>query len=324
MVKSLVVDDGVAAKGHRQQVLEPSYTHIGVSCGCHSYYGDVCCVLYGQDVAPKQNVVARDVLRVNTHEECEKSARLSDALTGQTRAVTLWKSLRDQPIDSHGVPLFKEYHDFQANERANDWDGGKSSLRSESGPSNGQVTAGTQSFNARASAGSVDINSNSNTAFGSPSSLTAARAGNMNGGISTMNGGNTQGVHGSVDLQHGESDLIIPGLEATQHKVHQKEADLIKKASLKPSPAEKEVKVDAPSFDPKDLGAGQFKILPHGIIKFEQNTVSDATGTNTKLPPIKIDDRDPSMAPIKTGSSKTYEEVSKQFFNEMQALMRNP
>lgn len=74
---------------------------------------------------------------------------------------------------------------------------------------------------------------------------------------------------------------------------------------LKPTPSEKEVKVDPPTFDPKDLGSGQFKIYPHGIIKFEQHTVE--TSTTTKLPPIVIDDRDPTMAPIKTGSSKTYE-----------------
>lgn len=40
----------------------------------------------------------------------------------------MWSVLRDQSIDSHGVPLFKEYHDYMATEKANEWDHGKSSL----------------------------------------------------------------------------------------------------------------------------------------------------------------------------------------------------
>ena len=54
MVRSIIVDDGVKGRVHQRQVLEGFYTQIGAACGCHSAYGDICCVMYGQAVIDKE------------------------------------------------------------------------------------------------------------------------------------------------------------------------------------------------------------------------------------------------------------------------------
>lgn len=42
VVISLLIDDGVPDRGHRANILNPSFSVIGISCGGHPGYGSVC------------------------------------------------------------------------------------------------------------------------------------------------------------------------------------------------------------------------------------------------------------------------------------------
>ena len=53
MVKSLIIDDGHYARKDRDVISDGDFTHAGVACGCHSTYGDMCCVMVGRDVRDK-------------------------------------------------------------------------------------------------------------------------------------------------------------------------------------------------------------------------------------------------------------------------------
>lgn len=48
IVTRMLVDDGVSDRGNRGNILDKSFTHIGVSCGCHLYYGEMCCIAYAE------------------------------------------------------------------------------------------------------------------------------------------------------------------------------------------------------------------------------------------------------------------------------------
>lgn len=50
MILQLIVDDGVASRSNRGKVFNPDWTHVGVSCGCHSLFGDSCCVAFAEDI----------------------------------------------------------------------------------------------------------------------------------------------------------------------------------------------------------------------------------------------------------------------------------
>jgi uncharacterized protein YkwD len=54
VVSQLIVDDGVADRGHRIALFDPGYTKTGVSCGAHSVYGAMCVVTYAIDYNKNQ------------------------------------------------------------------------------------------------------------------------------------------------------------------------------------------------------------------------------------------------------------------------------
>lgn len=41
-VLQLLIDDGVASRGHRKNIMKREFTHGGVSCGCHTSYTEIC------------------------------------------------------------------------------------------------------------------------------------------------------------------------------------------------------------------------------------------------------------------------------------------
>lgn len=61
MMLQLLIDDGVPNRGHRTNILEPEFTHAGVSCGCHKVYTEMCCFAYGKDVREKNPSKKADV-----------------------------------------------------------------------------------------------------------------------------------------------------------------------------------------------------------------------------------------------------------------------
>lgn len=44
IVIQLLVDDGVASRGHRKNILSSSYTHAGAAIGSHKTYKYMCCI----------------------------------------------------------------------------------------------------------------------------------------------------------------------------------------------------------------------------------------------------------------------------------------
>lgn len=47
VVVQLVVDDGVASRGHRENLLNAKFNISGVGCGYHKRYGSMCVAIYG-------------------------------------------------------------------------------------------------------------------------------------------------------------------------------------------------------------------------------------------------------------------------------------
>ncbi|MDM7914222.1 MAG: CAP domain-containing protein, partial [Candidatus Eisenbacteria bacterium] len=46
VVIALIVDDGVPARGHRQNLFDPDFRVIGVGCGTHAYYDSMCVLTF--------------------------------------------------------------------------------------------------------------------------------------------------------------------------------------------------------------------------------------------------------------------------------------
>jgi hypothetical protein len=44
VVRQLIVDDGVRARGHRQSIFDPHMSHAAVACGRHVQWGSMCVV----------------------------------------------------------------------------------------------------------------------------------------------------------------------------------------------------------------------------------------------------------------------------------------
>jgi len=50
VVISLIVDDGVPSRGHRNNIFNPDSRHVGVACGVHRQYGTMCVIDYATGV----------------------------------------------------------------------------------------------------------------------------------------------------------------------------------------------------------------------------------------------------------------------------------
>lgn len=61
IVLQLLVDDGVLNRGHRTNIMNEGFTHLGVSCGCHTHYTEMCCFAYGTNVVEKDFSKKADV-----------------------------------------------------------------------------------------------------------------------------------------------------------------------------------------------------------------------------------------------------------------------
>jgi uncharacterized protein YkwD len=43
-VQGLLIDDGVADRGHRRNLLDPAVRVAGIACGRHAAYGTMCVI----------------------------------------------------------------------------------------------------------------------------------------------------------------------------------------------------------------------------------------------------------------------------------------
>jgi uncharacterized protein YkwD len=53
VVADLVIDDGVADRGHRRNALDPNVRVAGVACGPHATYGQMCVIVHAADYAER-------------------------------------------------------------------------------------------------------------------------------------------------------------------------------------------------------------------------------------------------------------------------------
>ena len=66
-IMGLLIDDGFASRGHRYQIMDPEVTHVGISCGCHAKFIEMCCFAYGKDIEEKTpNFVANYAPQLKT------------------------------------------------------------------------------------------------------------------------------------------------------------------------------------------------------------------------------------------------------------------
>lgn len=54
VVRQLIIDSGVANRGHRKNIFDPTLTLAGVSCGRHSVYGAMCVIDFAGAMAPER------------------------------------------------------------------------------------------------------------------------------------------------------------------------------------------------------------------------------------------------------------------------------
>ena len=87
-ILQLLIDDGVPSRGHRANIMKDSYTHLGVSWGCHSVYGEMCCFNYGTNITPLDStLVAAYAPQVKTCSAYLKNA--PDTTSGNYVLTTL-------------------------------------------------------------------------------------------------------------------------------------------------------------------------------------------------------------------------------------------
>lgn len=52
VVRSLIIDDGVADRGHRKVIFDPRFLSAGAGCGPHKVYGGICVANFGPRLKP--------------------------------------------------------------------------------------------------------------------------------------------------------------------------------------------------------------------------------------------------------------------------------
>jgi uncharacterized protein YkwD len=55
VVVDLIVDDGVADRGHRRNIFDPNVRVVGVACGAHPRYGSVCVIDQAASYVPRSD-----------------------------------------------------------------------------------------------------------------------------------------------------------------------------------------------------------------------------------------------------------------------------
>ncbi len=83
----------------RDNLFNGAFTHVGISCGCHTSKVEVCCFAFGKDVINKRGVESMDVAMINP-KTCDDSARLSENLKiGANSKVQIPDSFKPQPVN---------------------------------------------------------------------------------------------------------------------------------------------------------------------------------------------------------------------------------
>ena len=51
----LIIDDGVASRGHRTNIYNPDFKTVGIAIGDHKVYGNMCVMDFADAVAEKKD-----------------------------------------------------------------------------------------------------------------------------------------------------------------------------------------------------------------------------------------------------------------------------
>lgn len=127
IVLQFIIDDGVSSRGHRKNIMNDTYTHVGVSTGTHNEYKTSCVVDYAvnyttigtaaksadQPAPPKQPAETAPVPRPQPRSA--QTAELDKAITGKggaveilNRAITPGRSVAILTVGSE-YPRLSEY-----------------------------------------------------------------------------------------------------------------------------------------------------------------------------------------------------------------------
>lgn len=59
VVRQLIIDDGIATRGHRRNIFTPGFRYAGVGCGEHRVYRAMCVIDFANGVTARQGASAR-------------------------------------------------------------------------------------------------------------------------------------------------------------------------------------------------------------------------------------------------------------------------
>jgi hypothetical protein len=123
MILQLYIDDGVPNRGHRVNIVSTDFTHAGVSCGCHTFYTEMCCIAYARD--PElidSSLVASTAPQLQTCEayDTDTVGDKSDSFDiGSADSVEAPQSSQAEPAEVEETAEPEE--DFEDSGDDNDW-----------------------------------------------------------------------------------------------------------------------------------------------------------------------------------------------------------
>ncbi|CAI2372843.1 unnamed protein product [Moneuplotes crassus] len=141
MILQLLIDDGVPDRGHRKNILNSEFTHVGISCGCHTLYTEMCCYAYAKDPKEKDPERKADVApQLKRCEDYTPSTRgttsdnfkVKDAKTPEKNTKDAGEKSEPKPtvnpnsVPTHGPGSINNFDDFFPGLFTKPYSGGRS------------------------------------------------------------------------------------------------------------------------------------------------------------------------------------------------------
>jgi len=97
----LYVDDGVANRGHRTNLMNPNFLVTGLATCMHAQYKDMCCLTYANGYTDKGNNPARKI--EDQPQQQQPQAGASDDITVYGRDTCGWCTKVKGDFDGAGI-----------------------------------------------------------------------------------------------------------------------------------------------------------------------------------------------------------------------------